>query len=84
MAYDQAILDAFTTYETALRFDEWACTRPGPPEETSAHRGIARTIVKRSRAALYEAIDMGVAYEGPAPTTISPPAQDRAAEGSER
>lgn len=65
MAYDRAILDAFTTHETALRFEEWTYDKHGGTStQTIAARQLAGKISGRTRRALYELIAAGVQDEG--------------------
>lgn len=65
MAYDQAVLDAFTTYETACRFRDFAAhTMTASPEYRMKARTLGFMMVERATKALREAINMGAEYEG--------------------
>lgn len=64
MAYDEAILQAFTTYETACRFRDWtAHTMTASPEYRGPARTLGYMMVERATKALREMIDVGVEYE---------------------
>ena len=63
MAYDQAILDAFTAHQTALKFQEWIYQQGGDVEAKSAARYMATQVVLRVRKDLDDLIVAAVVDE---------------------